>query len=659
VARTFYITTPIYYPSAKLHIGNAYTTIAADAIARYKRLLGYDVFFLTGTDEHGKKLQRTAERHGKTPLEYIEPIVAWIQDLWEKLDISYDDFIRTTEPRHKETVQKIIARLVEKGDIYLGRYEGYYCVECEAYWTEFQVVKKDGQYLCPDCGRPVQKISQESYFLRLTKYQDRLIRHIEEHPGFILPEARRNEMLNNFLRPGLEDLSVSRIDLDWGIPFPNDPKHVAYVWIDALANYITALGYMSDDPSRFERYWPADLHLVGKDIVRFHTIYWPILLMALDLPLPKTVFGHGWVLTPQGKMSKSKGNVIDPKDLIARYGSDAVRYYLLREIPFGQDGVFTVDSFLERVNGDLANDLGNLVSRTLALAEQFAEGRVPEPGPTEAQDAELRRRALALKEEIETHMDRYALHMALAAVIEFVHDVNRYLEESAPWTLAREGKERRLATVLYHALEGLRFVGIALRPFLPRTAEQILRRIAVYGDEERTGWSAMATFGVLPVGATVFKGDPLFPRRNVAEEVAYIDTLTGALRAEGASASAADERKAEETKNDTEGLLDISEFRKIELRVGEVVRAERIEKSEKLIRLEIDLGGEVRQIVGGLYPSYRPEDLVGRKVVVVTNLKPRRLMGYESQGMLLAAHAGERIVLLTLPLEVPNGATIS
>ncbi|WP_188883272.1 methionine--tRNA ligase, partial [Alicyclobacillus cellulosilyticus] len=520
---TFYITTPIYYPNDKLHIGHAYTTVAADALARYKRLRGFDVMFLTGTDEHGQKIQARAQEAGKPVLEFLDEIVAWIKDLWDRLDISYDDFIRTTEPRHTKVVAQLFERLIDQGDIYLGTYEGWYCTPCESFWQERELV--DGK--CPDCGRAVKYVKEPSYFFRMQKYVDRLLKYYEENPSFIQPESRKNEMINNFIKPGLQDLCVSRTAFDWGIHVPRDPKHVVYVWLDALTNYITAIGYGSDDPAqraKFERYWPADLHLVGKDIVRFHVIYWPIFLMALGLPLPKQVYAHGFFMMKDGKMSKSKGNVIDPKLLIARYGSDAIRYFLLREIPFGQDGVFTPEGLVERMNFDLANDLGNLVHRTAAMLHRFAGGRVPAPGPAAAGEAELAELAAAVVDEMAAAMDDLQFSVALAAVWKLVGRANKYIDETAPWALHKNGEFARLHTVMYTLCEVIRVIAVLISPFLPRTAARIFAQYGV--APELQTWESLRPFGRAAAGTPVATGEPLFPRLDVAAEIAALDALT-------------------------------------------------------------------------------------------------------------------------------------
>ncbi len=664
---TFYITTPIYYPSDKLHIGHAYSTTVADTLARYKRLRGFDVRFLTGTDEHGQKLQRKAEAAGKAPQEFVDEIVKGIRALWSRLDISYDDFIRTTEMRHKVVVQKIFSRLLEQGDIYLGQYEGWYCTPCESYWTERQLA--GGK--CPDCGGPVELVRENSYFFRMSKYADRLIKFYEDHPDFIIPESRKNEMLNNFLLPGLEDLCVSRMTFDWGIPVLEDPKHVIYVWIDALTNYITALGYLSDDSAlreRFAHYWPADVHVMAKEIVRFHTIYWPIILMALDLPLPKQIVAHGWLLMKDGKMSKSKGNVIDPNMLIDRYGADALRYFLLREIPFGQDGVFTLEALMERLNFDLANDLGNLLHRSLAMVERFCDGIVLTPGAKTPLEESFEQLILESVANVEAAIERYDFSTALTSIWQIVRRGNRYIDETAPWALHKSQNEERISRVLYTVLDALRIVGIVLQPFMPRTSGAIWRQI---GMQEGNGaaWELARLFGLLPTGMKLDKGEPIFPRLDVEKEIEALEALTNPVATASepaaglgvtdatATAGSAVTRIAAATQSATP-LISIDDFSKIELRVGRILSAERIEKADKLLKLQIDLGFETRQVVSGIAKYYQPQDLVGQKVIVVTNLQPVKLRGVESHGMILAASSGDQLVLGTVSADIPVGSKV-
>ncbi|MVP00188.1 methionine--tRNA ligase [Paenibacillus lutrae] len=653
--KTFYLTTPIYYPSDKLHIGHAYTTVVGDALARYKRLRGYDVMYLTGTDEHGQKIERKAQEKGLTPQAFVDEIVTGIKELWSRLEISYDDFIRTTDKRHTDAVQQIFARLLEQGDIYLGTYEGWYCTPCEAFFLENKL--ENGN--CPDCGRPVEWVKEESYFFRMSKYVDRLLQYYDENPDFIQPESRKNEMINNFIKPGLEDLAVSRTTFDWGVKVPGDPKHVIYVWIDALSNYITALGYGSEDPSKYERYWPANVHLMSKEIVRFHTIYWPIMLMALDLPLPKKVYAHGWLMMKDGKMSKSKGNVVDPVTLIDRYGLDALRYYLLREVPFGSDGTFTPESFVERINYDLANDLGNLLNRTLAMLGKYFDGVLPvfEQGATEF-DADLIQTAQSTVDNVEKLMDKMEFNSALAAIWALVRRANKYIDETQPWNLAKEESQRgALGSVMYALLEAQRIVSVLLQPFLTRTPAKIWAQLGIEAGE-LTAWDSARTFGLLPAGTQTAKGDPMFPRLDIAEEVAFIAAaMTGAApQAEPApqSAPAAEPKAAPESKPE----IAIDDFGKVELRVAQVTACEPVKGADKLLQLQLDLGYEQRQVVSGIAKHYKPEELVGRKVICVTNLKPVKLRGVMSQGMILAASEGDQLTLATVPDSMPNGAIV-
>lgn len=657
--KTFYITTPIFYPSGRMHIGHAYTTTAADTMARYKRLRGYDVFFLTGTDEHGQKIQKRAQEAGKTPQQFVDEIVRDIKNLWDKLDITYDDFIRTTQERHKTVVQKIFQRLLDKGDIYLGEYEGWYCVECESFFTDRQ--SDDGR-TCPDCGRKVEKVKEKSYFFRMSKYVDRLLQYYEENPDFIQPESRKNEMIQNFIKPGLEDLSISRTTFDWGIKVPDDPKHVVYVWLDALTNYITAAGYLSGDEeleNKFKKYWPADVHLVGKDIVRFHTVYWPIILMALDLPLPKKVFAHGFFLVRGEKMSKSKGNVIDPEKLIDRYGIDAVRYYLLREVPFGQDGVFTPEAFIERVNADLANDLGNLLHRTNTMIEKYFNGVVPkriEQG-TEHDDALV---SLVSKnvERVEKALDNLEFSIALTAIWELVRFGNRYIELTQPWNLAKDPENKDvLGSVLYHLIELLRVVGILIQPFLPHTAPKMFEQLGLTKDE--TTWDSLYTFGVYKAGNSINKGQPIFPRLDVEKEIEELNQMITTIDPKVNAKKKENNKEEHQNKNSKiEGIISIDDFAKVDLRVAEVIEAERVKNAERLLKLQLDLGDEKRQVVSGIAKFYSPEELVGKKLICVSNLKPVKLRGEISEGMILAASTDEQLVLATVSGDIPNGTKV-
>lgn len=636
----FYLTTAIAYTSGRPHIGNTYEIILSDSIARFKRAQGYDVFFQTGTDEHGIKIEEKAREAGVSPQEFVDKVAAQIKSNWDLMNTSYDYFVRTTDDYHVKQVQRIFKRLYEQGDIYKGEYEGWYCTPCESFWTESQLV--DGK--CPDCGRPVKKAKEEAYFFNMQKYADRLIQYIEDHPDFIQPESRKNEMLNNFLRPGLQDLCVSRTSFSWGVPVDFDDKHVVYVWIDALSNYITTLGYdaLGESDEKFYKYWPGT-HIIGKDILRFHTIYWPIILMALDLPLPKKIFGHPWLLIGDGKMSKSKGNVIYAEDLVEHFGVDAVRYYCLHEMPFAQDGTITWELVVERVNSDLANILGNLVSRTIAMSNKYFGGMITNPQVKEAVDEELISLAESTKSKVESKMEQFRVGDALDEIFTLLRRTNKYIDETMPWALAKEeNKKDRLATVLYNLLESIRISAVLLESFLPETSQKILD----YLNTSKRDFDSIDTFGQLETGIQVVKKpEVLFAR---IDEKDFMEKLAKEK-----------EEKAKEENEKEENLITIDDFAKVEMKIGTIVDCKPHPKADRLLVEQIDLGDEVRQVVSGIAKYYKPEDLIGKQVVVATNLKPVNLRGVESNGMILCATNDKELSFLTIEKEVKNGSKVS
>lgn len=643
--KTFYMTTPIYYPSGDLHIGHTYTTVAADTLTRFKRQQGYDAYMLTGSDEHGQKIQKIAEEKGMTPKVYVDGTVAKIKELWKLMNIDYSQFIRTTDADHVKSVQKIFKRLYDQGDIYKGRYEGWYCTPDEAFWTDTQVV--DGK--CPDCGRPVERASEEAYFFRMSKYADRLLDYIESHPGFIQPEARQKEMINNFIKPGLQDLCVSRTSFDWGIPVEFDPGHVVYVWIDALSNYITALGYLNDKPQLMDRYWPADLHLVGKDIIRFHTIYWPIMLMALDLPLPKTIYGHGWILLKGGKMSKSVGNVVDPVKLIQKYGVDPLRYHVLKEMKYGADGSYSEDLLIGNINADLANDLGNLLSRTVAMTVKYFGGVIPETRLAGDHDADLKQTAEAAVKNYAAWMDKLDFSRALESVWQLIGRANKYIDETEPWVLGKDAGQRdRLAAVLYNLTESLRIVAVLIAAAMPDTSAKMIAQLKV--PAALATWDSIQSFGGYPFGIEVARCEPLYPRIDLKQLAKEKQTKQ------------VKPKKAKQPKSKKEpaapGVITMDDFVRVQMRVADVISCEKHPDADKLLVFQLDFGTEKRQIISGIAKWYRPEELVGKKIIACTNLKPVKLRGMDSNGMILSAEKDGELRVLTVDGDMPAGSIV-
>lgn len=663
---TFYVTTPIYYPSDRLHIGHAYTTVAADTIAKFKAMQGYDTMFLTGSDEHGQKIQRKAAEVDKEPAAYVEEIVATFKELWQRLGVEYDYFIRTTEDKHEKVVQQIFKKLYDQGDIYKGNYEGWYCTPCETFWTDRQLGEEK---VCPDCEREVEWVEEESYFFKMGKYADQLLEHIKNNPQFIQPESRRNEMIS-FIEQGLDDLSVSRTTFDWGVPVPFDKAHVIYVWIDALSNYITAIGYQTDEDN-FWKYWPADIHLVGKDILRFHTIIWPVILMALELPLPDQVFGHGWLLTKSGKMSKSKGNVVDPNTLIDDFGIDPIRYYLLREVPFGTDGTYSTEALIQRINSDLANDLGNLLNRTISMVKQYFGGVIPEPDTEEEVDDDLKRCAAEALKKVEENMENLKYTVALEELWNFVRRTNKYIDQTTPWILGRdENKKDRLATVLYNLVEALRIIAGTLKPFMVETPYKMGAQLGIEQQIKDSNWADLTNWGGIVPGTMVNEAKPMYPRIDMEEYFEKLEARKEQDKAdkdlektEGKTGESRKEKVNIEEKGDKEmdekDLISFDDFTRMDIRVAEILEAEKIEKSNKLLKLQVDLGEEKRQLVAGIAKHYQPDELIGKKILMVANLEPATIFGVKSNGMILAASNDEgELTLSTVEEDIENGSQV-